>query len=92
VRSFTAFDAVDLYRLRRPIELAAVRLIIEGNRPLTGIEKAVDAFVALPDAVTWDVAADHDIAYHRSVLAAATSPRLLPTERFFLDLIKERGL
>jgi len=36
-----------------------VRLIIEGNRPLTGIEKAADAFVALPDAVTWDVVADH---------------------------------
>jgi len=79
VRSFTAFDAVDLYRLRRPIELAAVRLIIEGNRPLTGIEKAADAFVALPDAVTWDVVADHDIAFHRSVLAAAASPRLLRT-------------
>jgi DNA-binding GntR family transcriptional regulator len=76
VRSFTAFDAVDLYRLRRPIELAAVRLIIEGNRPLTGIEKAADAFVALPDAVTWDVVADHDIAFHRSVLAAAASPLL----------------
>jgi hypothetical protein len=48
-----------------------VRLIIEDNRPLTGIEKAADAFVALPDAVTWDLVADHDIAFHRSVLAAA---------------------
>jgi len=79
VRSFTAFDAIDLYRLRRAIELAAVRLIVEGNRPLTEIEKAADAFVALPDAVTWDVVADHDIAFHRSVLAAAASPRLLRT-------------
>src|SRR5580658_2960191 len=34
VRSFTAFDAVDLSRLRHPIELSAVRLVIEGKRPL----------------------------------------------------------
>jgi len=79
VRSFTAFDAIDLYRLRRPIELAAVRLIIEGKRPLTEIERSADAFVALSDAMTWDVVADHDIAFHRSVLAAAASPRLLRT-------------
>src|SRR5260370_39560028 len=49
VRSFTAFDAVDLYRLRRPIELAAVRLIIEGNRPLTAIGTAPSPFAPLPD-------------------------------------------
>ena len=79
VRSFTAFDAVDLYRLRRPIELAAVRLIIEGNHPVTGIEKTAGAYVALPDGATWDVVADHDIAFHRSVLTASASPRLLRT-------------
>src|SRR5258708_12856061 len=79
VRSFTAFDAVDLYRLRRPIELAAVRLIIEGNHPVTGIENTADAYVALPDGATWDVVADHDIAFHRSVLTASASPPLLPT-------------
>jgi DNA-binding GntR family transcriptional regulator len=40
VRSFTAFDAVDLYRLRRPVELAAVRLVIEGKRPLAEARRA----------------------------------------------------
>src|SRR6266704_3927264 len=79
VRAFTANDAVDLYRLRRPIELAAVRLIIEGKRPLAEVKRALDGFIALPDEVSWDLVADRDIAFHRSVLAAAASPRLLRT-------------
>ncbi|MDQ1690798.1 MAG: hypothetical protein QOD87_906 [Pseudonocardiales bacterium] len=79
VRSFTVFDAVDLYRLRRPVELAAVRLVIEGKRPLAEARRALDGFIALPDEVGWDLVADRDIAFHRSVLAAAASPRLLRT-------------
>ena len=77
VRSFTAFDAVDLYRLRQPIEAAAVRLIIDQARPLAGLQSALDAFAALRDDVSWDVVADHDIAFHRAMFTAAGSPRLL---------------
>jgi DNA-binding GntR family transcriptional regulator len=29
--------------------------------------------------VSWDVVADHDIAFHRAMFAAAGSPRLLQT-------------
>jgi DNA-binding GntR family transcriptional regulator len=79
VRSFTAFDAVDLYRVRQPIEAAAVRLVIDQGRSLAGIQSALDAFVALRDDVSWDVVADHDIAFHRAMFAAAGSPRLLRT-------------
>jgi DNA-binding GntR family transcriptional regulator len=79
VRSFTAFDAVDLYRVRQPIEAAAVRLIIEQRRPLAGLQHALDAFMALPDDVSWAVVADHDIAFHRAMFTAAGSPRLLRT-------------
>jgi DNA-binding GntR family transcriptional regulator len=93
VRSFTAFDAVDLYRLRQPIEAAALRLVIEQRRPLTGLQGALieqrrpltglqgalDAFMALRDDVSWDVVADHDIAFHRAMFTAAGSPRLLRT-------------
>jgi DNA-binding GntR family transcriptional regulator len=79
VRSFTAFDAVDLYRVRQPIEAAAVKLIIEQGRPLAGVRQALDAFVALPADVSWAVVADHDIAFHRAMFTAAGSPRLLRT-------------
>jgi DNA-binding GntR family transcriptional regulator len=89
VRSFTAFDAVDLYRVRKPIEAAAVRLVIEQQRPLADIAGALAAFTALPDGVSWDVVADHDIAFHRATLTAAASPRLL---RAFTDVGAELRL
>ena len=65
--------------IRKPIETAAVRLIIEQGRPLAGVQDALDAFTAVPDDVSWDVVADHDIAFHRAMFAAAASPRLLRT-------------
>lgn len=85
VRSFTADDAVDLYRLRRPVELAAIT-VVAAARPtpaLDGVEAAARAFTALgaqagPDAA-WDVVAAADVAFHREVFLAAGSPRLLRT-------------
>lgn len=79
VRSFSAADAVDLYRLRRPIELAAVRLVVQEQPPLDRVRAALREFTALPDRVGWDKVADADIAFHRAVLTAAGSPRLLRT-------------
>jgi DNA-binding GntR family transcriptional regulator len=89
VRSFTAFDAIDLYRVRKPIETAAVRLVIEQGRPLAGIHEALGAFTAVADDVSWDVVADHDIAFHRAMFTAAASPRLLRT---FNDIAAELRL
>lgn len=79
VRSFTVEDAIDLCRLRRPIEAAAVEMVISQARPLTGMESAVREFSALGDDVSWDVVADHDVAFHRAVFVAAGSARLLRT-------------
>ena len=89
VRSFTAFDAIDLYRVRKPIETAAVRLIIEQDRPLAGVQAALSAFTAVADDVSWDVVADHDIAFHRAMFTVAASPRLLRT---FNDIAAELRL
>jgi DNA-binding GntR family transcriptional regulator len=79
VRSFTADDAVDLYRLRRPIELAAVEMVVVQKRPVDEVSTALQRFVALGDDVSWDVVADHDVAFHRAVFVAAGSSRLLRT-------------
>src|SRR5689334_8285730 len=38
VRSFTAEDAIDLYRLRRPVEAVAVEMVVAQIRPLDGVE------------------------------------------------------
>jgi DNA-binding GntR family transcriptional regulator len=79
VRSFTAEDAVDLYRLRRPIEATAVSFVIAEHRGLDGIQATLDAFLRMSEGTSWDLVADHDIAFHRAVLVAAGSPRLLRT-------------
>lgn len=79
VRRFTASDAVDLYRLRRPIETQALEIVVEGRRPLDLIDDAMQRFATLSPDVSWDVVADHDIAFHRAVFVTADSPRLLRT-------------
>lgn len=79
VRSFTAEDALDLYRLRRPVELTAVGMVVSQRRPLAGVEVAARAFTGLGEGVCWDVVAEHDVAFHRQVFLAAGSPRLLRT-------------
>jgi DNA-binding GntR family transcriptional regulator len=79
VRSFTADDAVDLYRLRRPIELVAVERVVTQKRPVDDVDAAMQRFAALGNDVSWDAVADHDVAFHRAVFVAAGSPRLLRT-------------
>jgi DNA-binding GntR family transcriptional regulator len=79
VRSFTAEDAIDLYRVRRPIEAAAVGLVVGRAAPPDGVEAATAAFLALEDGVAWDVVADRDVEFHRAIFAAAGSARLLRT-------------
>lgn len=79
VRSFTAVDATDIYRLRRAVELAAVREVVAARAPLTGVRQVLAAFTALPDDAPWGRAADADVEFHRAVFVAAGSPRLLAT-------------
>ena len=79
VRSFTAEDAIDLYQVRRPIETAAVDLMLSRAQPVEAVNAALQQFTALGDDVSWDVVADHDVAFHRAVFTAAGSVRLLRT-------------
>jgi len=77
VRSFTVADASDIYRLRRAVELAAVREVVTRPAPLDGVRAVLAGFAALPDDVPWVRAVDADVDFHRAVLVAAGSPRLL---------------
>lgn len=79
VRLFTAADAVDLYRLRRPIEIRALELVVSSGARLDEVEAALQRFAALNEEATWQAVADHDVAFHRTIFVAAQSPRLLRT-------------
>ena len=79
VRSFSAADAIDLYRLRRPVELAAVDAILAEGRSIEAVRSAWADFARLTDDATWESVAELDVAFHRAVFVAAGSPRLLRT-------------
>ena len=57
----------------------AVEMVVAQKRPLDAVSAALQRFVALGDDVSWDVVADHDVAFHRAVFVAAGSSRLLRT-------------
>ncbi len=89
VRAFSPADAIDLCRARRPIELEAVRLLLAGPPDLSGVEEQLQALRRLRGPVGWDRVADADVAFHRAVVRAAGSPRLL---RLFDSLEAEMRL
>jgi len=83
VRSFSAEDAIDLGRLRRPIEAAAVDLLIALLRPACGgVAELADEHRVLLATLE---AGNADRA------RAAWSAHFDDSERFFLGLIKERA-
>lgn len=81
VRRFSHSDIADIYEVRRAIEQAAVRLVVRDRRPLGRVRQAADrleqfeaAEVVRPSLGRKALAAD--LAFHRSVVDAAGSPRL----------------
>lgn len=87
VRTFTAGDVADVYRVRRLVEFEAVRLITEGGRDTTAVARALDAFRLAGD--TWEAGPDADARFHTAVVGAAGSPRLA---RMFEQLASEMRL
>ena len=77
VRSFTAEDAIDLYQVRRPIETAAVDLMLSRSPTGRGRERRAAAVHRVGGRRVLGRVADHDVAFHRAVFTAAGSVRLL---------------
>lgn len=84
VRTFTAEDIEDIYRLRRILEFEAVRIITEEGRDTREIAAALDEFRRAGD--TWEAGPDADARFHSAVVAASGSPRLT---RMFAILASE---
>lgn len=75
-------DFVDIYRLRSAIELEAVRTVIVEGRSLTGGQAALKAFRDMPsDSAPWRELVNLDLRFHRAVVEAAQSPRLIRAYR-----------
>ena len=72
----TEADVRDMFFVRTPLELEAVRVIVEQNRPLTAAEQRLAALEALPDGASWAERVDAHTAFHVALVGAAGSPRL----------------
>lgn len=77
VPQLTTQDVEDLYFTRGIIETAAVRKLL-ANPPTDwkGLDAAIDRQKRLPAQVAWSDVLDSDFEFHRSLVAAARSPRL----------------
>ncbi|MDT0445748.1 GntR family transcriptional regulator [Streptomyces johnsoniae] len=75
VRILTVEDLVDIYRVRRLVECAALRGLGAPPHPLGGLEAAVAAGEKAARAEQWRDLGTANIHFHQEVVALAGSPR-----------------
>jgi DNA-binding GntR family transcriptional regulator len=76
VRKLSVDDVVDLYRVRKAVECAAVRLLVAGHPGITRIEEAVADGERAAKADDWSHVGTANLRYHQAIVALAESPRL----------------
>lgn len=72
----TEQDVRDLFFVRTPLEVAAVRTIVEQKLPLDETERALVAMESLPEDASWSERVDAHTAFHVALVDAAGSARL----------------
>lgn len=76
VRKLSVEDVVDLYRVRKAVECAAVRRLVAGH---PGIERIADAVAdgeRASESGDWSHVGTANLRYHQAIVALAESPRL----------------
>jgi len=86
VRTFDPDQVRDIFRVRKLIELDAVRAAKTEGAPLDGVRSALARFAHLTDGVVWSEAAEADAAFHAAVVTAGGSLRL---QSYFNGIINE---
>ena len=72
----TEADVRDLFFVRLPLELQAVRAIVEGGLPLDGAHEQLARMDALPDDAGWAERVEIHTTFHVAIVDAAGSQRL----------------
>lgn len=73
---FTSDDVRDLFFVRTPLELEAVRRIVTEQRPVAAAEAGLAAMEALAPSASWGERVDAHTAFHVALVGCAGSPRL----------------
>jgi DNA-binding GntR family transcriptional regulator len=76
VPELTEADVRDLFFVRTPLELEAVRVIVEDGSSLTEAEQCLAAMEALPADAAWGEQVETHTAFHLALVDAAGSTRL----------------
>lgn len=76
VRTFDPVQVRDIFRVRKLIELDAVREIKVSRGPLHQVEAAMKELGHYGEDLSWSKTAGADAAFHRAVVQAGGSPRL----------------
>jgi DNA-binding GntR family transcriptional regulator len=76
VPTLGADDVADVFRIRRVLELEAVRSVVAADQVPDAARSAVDSLTALGPDATWRAVVDADLRFHRALIDAAGSPRL----------------
>jgi len=71
-----ADDIVDIFRLRKALELEATRLVVAAGTEVPGAERAVERFNGLGDGASWRTVVDLDMDFHRAIIDATGSDRI----------------
>lgn len=77
VPSISREDVADLYHLRAALEVEAARIAIGNQASLARAELAVETLEGMTGAEPWAQATAADLDFHREVVKAASSPRIL---------------
>lgn len=76
VRTFDPDQVRDIFRVRKLIELDAVREAKASGAPLGDVKAAMEHFIDLGEAPAWSRVAEADAAFHQAVVEAGGSERL----------------
>jgi DNA-binding GntR family transcriptional regulator len=100
VRTLSEQDVVELYRVRRMIELAALHALIERDpeayerapaapEPFAKLAEAVSAAEQAAEQARWQDVGTANLRFHRAVVELAGSPRI---EQFMAQILAELRL
>jgi DNA-binding GntR family transcriptional regulator len=70
-------DLIDVFRLRTALELEAVRLVMASGEIPERSEESVRELSEIGDDAPWRSVVEPDLQFHRSIIDAAGSPRLV---------------
>ncbi len=70
-------DLIDVFRLRTALELEAVRLVMASGEIPETAEESVSELSGVGDDAPWRSVVEPDMRFHRAIIDAAGSPRLV---------------